>query len=490
MIILLLTSLLSCSGNVGNNNAAGNDSNNNAAIPEQEQQNPEDTPEPASELPVKDFGGEKITFMVSTETLWGYDQMDAEEQTGDVINDAIYLRNRAIEEKYNVYIAQTDMPFGDFESTVKKNETAGSAEYDVLLPRLYYGINLAQGGFLYDINKIPHIDMSQPCWDSSIKRDLTLVNKLFFAAGDINMYANDATWILFFNKDLHKNLGLADIYSLVLDGKWTLDVFAQMLTDVTSDLNGDGTITYEDRLGFISMNHSISSMLGAANEPVFVKDGEESIKLNITGEKFNAVYDKIMSVFNDGDRTLAVDNTAKWKLPAARMVGDTVQEIFMNNRALFVAEVMDCITRYKAMDTDFGVLPFPKYEETQDVYISSVISDALVLSIPISCRNTEMVGLIVEAMAEKSHTTLLPAYYETTLQRKRARDEESLAMLDIIFGNRIYQLGMIYNWGGITSSVCNELNKNSNGLASLYEKNEQKVNAAIEKTLEAYKAIE
>ena len=61
----------------------------------------EETTEEAYVLPELDCGGKTLTILNPT-TTWGfYTDIDKEEQTGDALGDAIYERNRRLEEKYN-----------------------------------------------------------------------------------------------------------------------------------------------------------------------------------------------------------------------------------------------------------------------------------------------------------------------------------------------------------------------------------------------------
>ena len=51
----------------------------------------------SDDLPARDFGGDKFTMLVRTERKY---EFEAEEENGDLLNDAVYKRNNYIEEKY------------------------------------------------------------------------------------------------------------------------------------------------------------------------------------------------------------------------------------------------------------------------------------------------------------------------------------------------------------------------------------------------------
>jgi hypothetical protein len=56
-----------------------------------------------------------------------------------------------------------------------------------------------------------------------------------------------------------------------------------------------------------------------------------------------------------------------------------------------------------------------------------------------------MTGVLLEAMSAESMYGLIPAFYETVLKEKSARDPDSVAMIDIIINNLVFDVGDYYN---------------------------------------------
>ena len=121
-------------------------------------------------------------------------------------------------------------------------------------------------------------------------------------------------------------------------------------------------------------------------------------------------------------------------------VTDAQRKLFTDNQLLF----MDCSFFYaqllRSMETDFGIIPYPKYNEDQDRYYSRV-SYYNAPVIPISNDRPELVGAVLEYFNYASSETVIPAYYDTVLHGKVVRDEESREMLDIIFNSRVVDIG-------------------------------------------------
>lgn len=144
---------------------------------------------------------------------------------------------------------------------------------------------------------------------------------------------------------------------------------------------------------------------------------------------------------------------------------------------------------YRDVEENIGILPYPKYDEEQKEYIS--LNWGGLMGIPASIQNTEMVGAVLELLAWNSAETVIPAYYDVMLDGKLARDEDSVAMLDLLFASFVYDPGL--NLVGSKSGVSNlvwtmntlVVGQKSTDFASYYAKNEKAALASIEAFYEA-----
>jgi hypothetical protein len=164
---------------------------------------------------------------------------------------------------------------------------------------------------------------------------------------------------------------------------------------------------------------------------------------------------------------------------------------FAEGRMLTMWGRLYVLDSLRNMDDDFGILPLPKYSEFQEKYYSDVNSySGYMIGIPKSASEPERTSVILEALAAESRYTLLPAYYDITLQRKFTRDEESGAMLDILFSTTVYDSGSAYNFAGIWGEMSNLCSKEDRNFVSWCEKYELKVIQAIEKMVAQVEAME
>ena len=158
------------------------------------------------------------------------------------------------------------------------------------------------------------------------------------------------------------------------------------------------------------------------------------------------------------------------------------RSIFIEGRALFLQATISYIPIYlRGMQDDFGVLPFPKYDEAQENY-HCIISTGLTpaVSIPITNPNPSQAGLILEAMAYYSVDTVTHAYYDLSLNSRYIRDDESSEMFDIMFANSVYDFGYIFDVGGLGMILENMFYNKKNTFSSRYASMEKKALAVLE----------
>jgi len=145
--------------------------------------------------------------------------------------------------------------------------------------------------------------------------------------------------------------------------------------------------------------------------------------------------------------------------------------------------------KMRNMDSDFGVMPFPKFDKNQTEYYHTVqpsTSNSMVF--PVTTPDPEMASIIVEDMCYEARDTVRYAYFDITITNKTIRDEESAEMLDLIFSTRIYDLGFIFNWGGI-GYMLEGVYPDAGRFTSKYEAAEAKAQTAMDKTIDEVNSI-
>lgn len=484
--LLAVSSLASCgSGDTGSVDTAA-DTASGTTVPAETE-----STRLMPDLPEADYGG--YVFRVGHWEHTGWESrachdIYAEAENGDTINDAVYTRNLAVFEKYNFSITLENVLFDELVTRVKNAVSAGDDVYDLAYLRLYEQKNLVSGGYFIDFNDIPNVDLTKPWWDQGCVESLTVDGKLYLAASSINISDENATASILFNKKIAADNDLEDMYQLVRDGKWTMDKMREIYSDVSADVNGDGKMDGEDLWGFLGGTDVAACFYIGSGGTVVSRDKDGALYDSMGSDKNFAIVGKVQEIMTD-EKNFYNHHLGTQALKSTD--DNQYRDLFSGGHGLFFWSRLDEVTTLRGMETDFGILPTPKYDELQENYISFVSQHIMgLMSVPNTAPDLARTGTILEALAAESYYTLTPAYYDVALKSKASRDDESAEMLDIIFANRIYDLGEYFNFGGIFDAITTVCQNESKGIASEYEKKASAFTKALDKWVEEIEALE
>lgn len=438
------------------------------------------------ELPALDLGGAEFKYLTKLEGdesgQWTAVDIYVEAQNGEVINDAVYDRNKIIEDKYNCVITQGRMEMGSQYSYtmykgISKLILAGDTTYDIIMPTIQDAALLARDNMLYDLGSLENIDLSMPWWNAQFISDTQIGGKNYIGDGDICMTFMRAVYCILFNKQLIESYSLENPYDIVASGDWTIDKILEMGTVFTADTNGDGIMDETDNNGLILLNNQIEALYTASGSKFVTNDGGKFV-FNGSSERSINVLEKIYQLYEAQDVVLCPSDN---KRISSAVKGTNhvyiASDAFSASHALFLLGTMNNVPRMRDMETDFGILPLPKYESAQSDYYSYVQTWASgSAAIAITAKDVNASSIILEDMAYYARQYTTPAYYETALKTKYARDTESQQMLDIIYEARTCDLGNLFNVGSVVSGVTDLIfTKHKNTFVSYFEGRADKI---------------
>jgi len=432
----------------------------------------------ADDLPDYNFNGAPFRMNVLDQT-WLTLAYYAEEDTGDLINDAAFARNRNIEERFNVKFSQTLIPLSadNERRIVALNVMAGIDEYELYIAIDRYALMYGPEGVIYKISELPNINLDKPYWSQSMNECLSIGGELVFAYGAFSLSVYDYTQILTFDKQMILDLKLDAPYEMVSTGNWTFDKYDEMAKAAVRDLNGDGIMDENDNYGIVSDPKNIlpGFWIGAGVQSI-AKTKDDIPQFNLLGdEKFADVIQKIF--------TISYDNNSWFRCDATKYMEHYKRLI--DGQSLFYISSYSGIISLRAIETEFGIIPYPKWDAKQDKYYSRV-SGGSPFVVPVTVTDLEMVGAVIEALNAESAKLVIPAYYDVSLKTKYSRDNESAAMLDLIFANRIYDLGDTYWCNTLRDGIfVTMFSKNDRNLASVLAGVESKIIAEIDEIVNA-----
>lgn len=363
-----------------------------------------------------DFGGEDYVSLVRTEKLTHF---TAEEYTGEALNDAVYNRNTLVTDEFNVALSFVDVVSDrtTFNNTISASILAQDQAYDLIVPDYWWGAEV--NGWFFNLNAIDVLALDEPWWCGGWNEAALIDGMLPGAVGwyTLDMISNMNA--IFFNKNLYEAsgldgaFGLDGLYNTVREGDWTWDLYTKLCTAATQDLDGDGVMTDKDQYGSISGLQSGRAILWSLGMELCQKESDGSLTPTLSTEKNYDIFKKALAFYEDSGNGYELSGN-----------------LFMGDQVMFNMSAIGSAAGFRDMESDFGILPYPKYDESSEYRNRNYGSSYF--AIPITARNTELSAVILEAQNFYSYRDVRPTYYDTVLKAKASRDEDTCEMMDLV----------------------------------------------------------
>ena len=407
----------------------------------------------------KDLGGHTFKIVMDggmgTNAQYTIPSDDASLST-DAVNIALKKRNDLLENYFNIDI--TIKQLGEaYQMNRQLEATSLSHEdfADIIYSVASFVMNPAiSNGYVLDLLEMNELNLEASYYDQRIQEEYLINGMLFTLEGDFTVYDEMRTHVVALNKTLYENYLYNDTYGspyqMVRDGKWTIDTMLAMIKD-KSDLNsvgGSDNLTSGSRWGMISESpFPYVVYLGTGSKIVYSDEGDLTSpwKNDATYQQDYEIFEKLLPAIFNNEEILITDKRAD-------ILGDnywtTAQGMFANGQALFATSTLSSVVQYRAMKDSFGILPIPKYTESQEYYYSWCSAMAHTpLMVPATAKNhVSTTATVIEAMAYFSkymsgtNQALLAAFYENMTYAKLCREPEDYEMLELIFKYKTYDL--------------------------------------------------
>lgn len=438
-------------------------------------------PEETDGLPEKDMDKFelKIVHFDGNWLSWALTKLDAESETGDRLNDAIYKRNRNMEERFNCEINVTGketITASDIQSEIM----AGDSNYDVWF--MYDNWTLGAVEYLLPWEELPYINLDREWWNPSATEVFNLEGKTYAAAGNYSLSVLSRASGFAFNKDIYNKMNRSEnIYDLAREGKWTIDVMYDTAKNAYIDLDGDSSMNENDQYGISgSWKETFWRFLSGSDVRFISKDSNSDPVFDL--QKNEAAINKMLKIFDlFTEKGIYYNPQTK----DVHSVQDS-EEIFADGRLLFKTVNLFDLEALRTCDIDIGILPCPKYDENQENYYApSFGAEISVLLKTLPEERKENVGMLLEALAYDTNANILPEYKEVLLKTKLARDNESEEMIDIIINSISFDFGINAWQNEVGVPIVQRIYvKNDPNVASSLAKMQKSVDAQIKKLVE------
>lgn len=388
------------------------------------------------------YGGEKLVLVCNSEGTLVH-ELWVEELTNEPVNDAVFERNRAVEQRLGVEI---DCIIEENVTLIDKVITTingGSDDYDIMSELCWRAAPKTIDGYFINLRGLEYLDLEKPYWTQGFNEAFSYRDTQYGVTGALSLSVYRRAYVTVFNKDLFTDANQEFLYTYVENGSWTLDQQTALVPLFYQD-NGNGVVDQDqDIFGFASDDFiSVDPYWSACEVDIIAKNADDAYEFVFNSGRLHDVAEKVMALYYGTDGASFIQND-----DYQAMV--TQQRIFSDGRAamatLYIQELESAAIR--AMSDEFGIVPIPKYDENQKDYHTQLHDGFSIFCIPttVKAERQEMLGAFLEAMCSESNKLIRPAYYETTLRSKIAQDPESAEMMDLIVDSIYIDAGIIYS---------------------------------------------
>lgn len=454
-----------------------------ADIAETEEETPSTLP---LSIEKEDNGGRK--FVTLCNSYYEYEHGTGE-QTGEIVDDAVYAANMKVEDHLGIELEFVYKPgnWNDrnaFNDIIASTVLAGDSTYDMVSGTTVCVMPSSSGGHFYNMANMKYVDFDNPWWIAEMFDRFSVNGILYGVIGDISMSLYTDLSVIFFNVNKLNSYGLENPYELVRSNKWVLDKFIEIGLSVKADLNGDGVMKVEDdEIGFLAEYVPNGTFQTALELPVVNVSGGKIEYLGLS-ERYVAAYEKLYDFNMTSGTAFGVSSIDDQSFKSMKY--------FNEGRVLLMANFIYSTEHLRDMEDDYGIIPYPKYDENQDKHLAQLGTSTQMIFIPKTAADFDLTGKVMESLSYYNYYDVNPVYYEVALKEKYARDRDMHEMLDIIREGATFNFTFVYGTS-LTGSPTNYFRFQGNpsrDIASAFAANEPKYIAAIEKMAEAYAANE
>lgn len=366
---------------------------------------------------------------------------DEDIESGDVVSNAVFTRNARVEAYKGVRIifntqddrwASGEIPYMTY---IRANKMSGDHAYNAITLEQTYASRVAQEGNLYDLNSIQSFEYDQPWWHASFSENNTVYGKLYMLAGDISHKVLGTAWTVLYNKTVARTVGLDNFYDLVTNQQWTFENMMVAAKAVATE-NGDDSV-----YGLGLNRHALRMSALSFAISVCGRTDDGGYELTMMSNRTEQVYGSLYTAIHESNN--AVFGDAQSDGQAQRVL----IPMFTSNKMLFLMFSLEFLPDFKEVmstTTDFGILPYPKYDENQKNYRTAIGNTGVYCGIPDDETDPDFSANMLNALGAAGKTYVYSAYYETTLKKGTAPDPESLEMLNIIRDSMYFDFAIVH----------------------------------------------
>lgn len=332
------------------------------------------------------------------------------------IGDRMDLLKNSFGIKFEIVVEGSER---DVKENLRNAVQSGKPYADLLCVSAELMAELMEQGLLENMASLPYVDLDASYMHSQSISQQTVGNKLFFYSGDATLSMNSAT-VLFYNKEITDKAGL-DPTSMVYNGSFTWDALSGMVnTAVKQKCFGIDVAVNNEEL--------LYSIYASTNSKFITVDGD-SLKASYNSERAKAVNRINAALFSD--KKLCPD-----RVDPISAIND-----FKEGKSAFMVARLDSVARLSGTTVEWGILPLPKENLSQNRHVAPVNHVASCIAVPKNSEDSAFAGFMLNAFLAAS-TNGLDEGLKTTYINYYFWNNDSARMLELIEGNLSYDYGI------------------------------------------------
>ena len=489
-VLILLSVLVACDDNTQDAPEAETPTDITTVVPPEDLETDapaiDNTPEETDKSEIKDnlpddlnLGGKVITVLTRSGIYRTLDIDGGGMTSADVINDAVYQRTRAVEERLGFKFNVVENADGYVATGTQLLNTVNSGDdiYQIASISCNGTMGMSLDYIFQPVQDSEYLDFDQPWWWKEAILEGSMDGKTIrYFCGDANLTAFNYSGAMLFNKTLFENaIGSSDdFYQLVLDRKWTFDTMAEYGQQLHQDLNGNDTVEIDDLHGlYLDTQEYVKFFEYAANLRRVSRDENGFPTIDYDVEQATAVLEKIYGL---------IKNTPGVYWDPAQTSRN--RNVFAEGKTVFFATTLG--DAYNAtirnMTDPYGIVPYPMYDEAQGEYNTFIHSSSATFAIPITNENPESSCAVLEALCAESYRSVIDVYFETGLKTKFSADSKSAQCIEII--RKVTKKHLLTNYSSSTDGcafwITDRIASNSTNFSGVYTSKVRAANKKLE----------
>ncbi len=442
-----------------------------------------------------DFGGKALRIFSSADsddsTNANFLIAGSGETNGEIVNDAVYARNIKVEEGLNVKLEFTpgDWDYTEIPAGIDQLIMAGDSVYDVMINDIFRLVESSVKGQLHNVAKTDKLNLDADYWYKGAMEDLVMVpGAMYIMLGDIFADSLASAHVLYYNKDtILDNYADANyLHNIILEGKFTQDVMVEIMETCAVDLDGDGVMKQGDRMGYIVHGYwgPMMPVVTGFDVQYIERDDKGNVSFNFNNEHSVEVITACNELYHHATSLHALEGET---------IQGTTHTLMANGQGVFAGYLrLSDFGDMRDYETTIGLAPYPKLNEQQANYISSLHDTSEVGSVLLTTPVTDLdfVFTCLDFLGMEAAEMVIPVWFEEALKVKYSAGEEDAVILDIIRNSIDKPFALAYQsaLGGYPLPACflNLINANSNDFASNYQKTKDAGEAALATVVDAF----